>query len=73
LGLGEPTKENGFHLAESVNKSIIEVIESEKANGYTQACGIIEARRAIAEKFGTAERPINPDHVFLGFGCSGAL
>jgi aspartate/methionine/tyrosine aminotransferase len=73
LGLGEPSKANGFHLAESVNKSIIEVIESEKHNGYTQACGVIEARKAIAEKFGTDEHPINPDHVFLSFGCSGAL
>jgi len=73
LGLGEPSKANGFDLPPAINASIIEAIESEKHNGYTHSTGALPARQAIAEKFGTEEHPINPAHVFLAFGCSGAL
>lgn len=34
LGLGEPTRANGFELPEVINQSIIEVIQSEQHNGY---------------------------------------
>lgn len=73
LGLGEPNRANGFSLAEGVNEAIIEAVNSETNNGYTQASGTAVARNAIAEKFGNDEYPINPDHIFLSFGCSGAL
>ena len=73
LGLGEPTKANGFALSEVINQSIIEAIESEKFNGYSHSCGPLPARQAIAEKFGTEAHPIDPNNIFLGFGCSGAL
>ena len=35
LGLGEPSRANGFELPQVINESIIEVIESETKNGYT--------------------------------------
>lgn len=73
LGLGEPNKANGFDLPEVINESIIEVIKGEQNNGYTQACGALPARQAVAEKFSSDTHKINPDHVFLSFGCSGAL
>ena len=73
LGLGEPSRANGFELPEVINDAITEVINSQKANGYTQASGAIQARTAVAEKFSTDQHPIDPDHVFLSFGCSGAL
>ena len=73
LGLGEPNKANGFDLPAEINESIIEVIKAETFNGYTQASGALPAREAIAKKFGTSEHPIDPNHVFLSFGCSGAL
>ena len=73
LGLGEPAKANGYELAPEINEAIIEVVKAETFNGYTQASGALPAREAIAKKFGTAEHPIDPNHVFLGFGCSGAL
>lgn len=73
LGLGEPSKANGFELPPAINQAIIEVIESEKHNGYTQSTGAAPARQAVAEKFGTEEHPIDPNNVFLAFGCSGAL
>lgn len=73
LGLGEPSKANGFELPEVINQSIIEAITSETNNGYSHSCGPLPARQAIAEKFGTESHPIDPNNVFLGFGCSGAL
>lgn len=73
LGLGEPSRANGFELPEVINEAITEVVNSQKCNGYTQACGALPARQAVADKFSTLEHPIDPDHVFLAFGCSGAL
>lgn len=35
LGLGEPSRANGFDLPPVINQAIIEAIESEKHNGYT--------------------------------------
>ena len=73
LGLGEPTKANGFDLPEVINEAIIEAVQSGTANGYTPASGTPAARNAIAAKFSTTEHQINPNNIFLSFGCSGAL
>ena len=73
LGLGEPSKKNGFELPEVINESIIEVIQAGTANGYTAASGTIEARTAVAKKFSSEEYPIDPNHVTLTFGTSGAM
>jgi len=73
LGLGEPTKANGYILDPKINEAIIEAINAETNNGYTPSSGTVAAREAIAKKFGTEEFPINPNNVFLAFGCSGAL
>jgi aspartate/methionine/tyrosine aminotransferase len=35
LGLGEPTKANGFFLAPEINEAIIEAVRAETNNGYT--------------------------------------
>lgn len=73
LGIGDISKANGFTLAPEIGESIIEAVQSEIANGYTQQTGAYAARVAIAEKFGTKEHPIDPNNVFLSAGCSGAL
>lgn len=73
LGLGEPSKANGFTLSPEIGNAVIEAVNSEMANGYTQASGTLEARQAIAKKYGTDEHPIDPNNVFLSFGCSGSL
>lgn len=73
LGLGEPTKANGFDLPEVINSSLIDAVQSGTNNGYSQSTGPLPARTAIAEKFGTPDHPIDPNNVFLSFGCSGAL
>lgn len=73
LGLGEPSKANGFTLDPHINEALIEAVNAETNNGYTQASGTIQAREAIAKKFSTPEWTIDPNHIILGFGCSGAL
>ena len=73
LGLGEPSRANGFELPPVINESIIQAVQSETNNGYTNSVGTVAAREAIANKFGTEEHPIDPNHIFLSFGCSGAL
>lgn len=73
LGLGEPSRANGFELPEAINRALIEVVQTEQHNGYCQATGAAPARQAIADKFGNEEHPIDPNNVFLAFGCSGAL
>lgn len=73
LGLGEPSRANGFELPPVINQAIIEAVESEKHNGYTGSTGTVAARTAVSEKFSTEDHPIDPNNVFLAFGCSGAL
>jgi tyrosine aminotransferase len=73
LGLGEPSKANGYIVDPKINEAIIEAVNAETNNGYTAASGTVAAREAIAKKFGTEEYPINPNNIFLSFGCSGAL
>lgn len=73
MALGEPSIANGYTLPDVINEAIIESVKSGTANGYTQASGTQQARAAIAAKFGTPEHPIDPNNVFVTFGCSGAL
>lgn len=73
LGLGEPSKANGFVIDPKINEAIIEAVNAEIHNGYTPASGTPAAREAVAKKFSTEEYPINPNNVILSFGCSGAL
>lgn len=73
LALGEPTKKNGFPLPEGMNDVLIEKVNAETFNGYTPSNGCLEARQAIAEKFGHPDNEVDPENVFLTFGASGAL
>jgi len=50
LGLGEPTKANGYDLPPVISEAIIEQIKKETLNGYTMSSGMLEARKAIVEK-----------------------
>lgn len=65
LGLGEPSKANGYVLDPKISEAVIEAINSGVANGYTQASGSQTAREAVAKKFSTPEHPIDPNNVFL--------
>ena len=44
-----------------------------KATMASQASGSLPARQAVAEKFSSETKKIDPNHVFLTMGCSGAL
>lgn len=44
LGLGEPSRANGFELPPVINQALIDVVESEQHNGYCQATGALPAR-----------------------------
>jgi hypothetical protein len=35
LGLGEPSKANGFELSPEIGQAVIDAVNSEVANGYT--------------------------------------
>ena len=50
LGLGEPTKANGYDLPPVIGESIIEQVRKETCNGYTMSSGTMEARKAIVDK-----------------------
>jgi len=50
LGLGEPSKANGFTLPEVINDSVIEIVKQGDRNGYTTSSGAIEAKQAIVDK-----------------------
>jgi len=43
LTLGEPTKENGFPQCEVIKQSVLDIINSEKHNGYTASSGAVVA------------------------------
>ena len=73
LGLGEPTKANGYELPAVINEALIEQIKKETQNGYTMSSGTMEARKAIVEKFSHPDFPFTEKDVVLAFGCSGAL
>lgn len=73
MGLGEPTKENGFDIPKEAADAVIEAVQSEKYNGYTLASGSIEARQAVVDKFSKPDHPFTVKDVILHFGGTGAL
>lgn len=48
-------------------------LETSHAAAYSNACGTLEARRAIAKAHSYSEVQITPDDVIVTNGCSGAL
>jgi len=73
LTLGEPTKENGFPQCDAIKQSVIDIISSEKHNGYTASNGALVARQAVVDLLSTERAPFTSDHVILTMGASGAL
>lgn len=81
--IGEPSKANGYELAEEITNSLLEAVQSGQFNSYTMSSGNPDGKAAVAKKyyilrfiksrFGSEEHPIDPKNVFLTFGCSGAL
>lgn len=74
LTIGDPTIHGNFkappHLSELIHKSL----ESYDFNGYPHACGIKEAREAVARTHSVPNRaPVSVDDVILTCGCSQAI
>eukprot|EP00347_Sterkiella_histriomuscorum_P004567 403359972 len=73
LGLGEPSRANGFELPAIINEIMVDTVRAELSNGYTMGVGTEAARKAIVKKFSHPDFPFTENEVVLSFGCSGAL
>jgi len=73
LSIGDPTIFGNFKVHKSIEETVIQCIKSGKSNGYGPAHGLLEARKAIAEKFSLTEAPLSASDVIIASGCSGAL
>ncbi len=74
LSYGEPTRENGFIIPESMTNAVVEVAKSGDKNGYGPQMGYIEAREAIVDQYARPpEFTFTANDVYLTFGCHGAL
>lgn len=73
LSIGDPTVYGNLKACEQAKKRFCEVIQSDKANGYTMSMGSEEARVAVARRYTTDASPLTPDDVVLTGGTSGAL
>lgn len=52
LSIGDPTVFGNLALPETASSALIKALESKKANGYGPSTGSLDARQAVAEKFG---------------------
>jgi aspartate/methionine/tyrosine aminotransferase len=50
LGLGEPTKANGYELPEEITNSVIDILKEGLHNSYTLSSGNPEAKVAVAKR-----------------------
>merc|ERR1719193_68259 len=61
-------------LPETGQKALLEIASKTAYNGYSHSAGTVEAREAIAAKFGSNPRyPITANDVYVTAGCSQAL
>ena len=74
LTIGDPTLHGNFKAPDHINSRISEVLNSHNHNGYPHACGVKEAREAVARTHSVGGRaPITGDDVLLTCGCSQAI
>ncbi|KAI9493118.1 tyrosine aminotransferase [Zychaea mexicana] len=74
LSVGDPTVFGNFNVDQSANDAIAKQLYTFKHNGYPPAHGTVQARDAVARKFGIPDKaPLTANDVILTNGCSGAL
>jgi len=73
LSIGDPTVFGNMPVHKFVRESLHKVIDSGKCDGYFNASGSVEARRAVAQRFQTEEIKLTEGDVILASGCSGAI
>lgn len=74
LTIGDPTIHGNFKAPSQLSEMIQKSLSSYKFNGYPHACGIKEAREAVANTHSVANHaPVTVDDVILTCGCSQAI
>jgi len=74
LTIGDPTIHGNFKAPTQLSAMIEKSLSSYKYNGYPHACGIKEAREAVARTHSvTRGPPVTVDDVILTCGCSQAI
>ena len=73
LGIGDPTIFGNFKLHGECVEAVAAHLKSYKANGYPPSVGYEATRRAVAQKYSTAEAPLTTADVIIASGCSDAL
>ena len=73
LSIGDPTLHGNFLAPVHVNARIAESLVSFKFNGYPHACGVVEAREAVARTHTPRGRVVTADDIVLTCGCSQAI
>ncbi|KAK9089152.1 hypothetical protein Scep_028234 [Stephania cephalantha] len=71
---GDPSSFPSFRTSPVVEDAIVEALRSAKFNSYSPNCGVLNARRAVAEYL-SRDLPIklSPDQVLLTAGASQAI
>ncbi|KAK9092682.1 hypothetical protein Syun_027593 [Stephania yunnanensis] len=71
---GDPSPFPSFRASPVVEDAIVEALRSAKFNSYSPNCGVLNARRAVAEYL-SRDLPIklSPDQVLLTAGASQAI
>lgn len=74
LALGDPTVGGDLPPCQVALDAVVQAVRSkDHAAGYVNACGIDEARHAIARHHSYVEHAINATNVIVASGCSGCL
>eukprot|EP01087_Luapelamoeba_hula_P003627 TRINITY_DN1342_c0_g1_i5.p2 TRINITY_DN1342_c0_g1~~TRINITY_DN1342_c0_g1_i5.p2 ORF type:complete len:399 (+),score=43.76 TRINITY_DN1342_c0_g1_i5:1387-2583(+) len=73
LSIGDPTVFGNLKVHQQVKDSLCRIIQSDKCNGYFNAAGSSEARRAVAKRFSSTRSQLTEGDIILTSGCSGAL
>ena len=73
LSIGDPTTFGNLPVSEATKKAMMEVIQSDKCNGYGPSDGFGCVKTAIAQFYSIPESPLTPNDVMLTSSCSGAL
>eukprot|EP00871_Galdieria_phlegrea_P003363 jgi/Galph1/4027/GphlegSOOS_G2710.1 len=73
LSVGDPTEYGNLPVPEQAVKQLSQNILSGKYNNYTMSFGLLDARKAIAERFSTPSHSLQPEQVLLTCGTAGAI
>lgn len=74
LALGDPTAARNLPPCPIAVTAVTEALQSSShAAGYINACGLPQARQAVAQYHSNCNNTVSPEQVVIASGCSGAL